>query len=386
MTDYSYPFNARIDIDYPNVIQRGAGRRFGELARQWVGPERNFAIVCDDNVAALHLDTLRGSLEDAGWRDTPVVTFPAGERSKSQTTASRIIDQLLDAGVHRRSVLLAFGGGVTCDTIGYVAATYMRGIDYINIPTSLIGQVDASIGGKVGVNHARAKNFIGAFHHPLGVVVDPDFLATLPLVEVRNGLAEAFKVATVWSRDFFDHLEESAEKLVEVPEAGGENPALDYVIAKAVQGKIEMLLPDPFEVDLRRILNFGHTFAHALEVAKGFYLRHGYAVAIGMGISTRVAVNRGVCSPAEGDRLFDVLRRVGLPTAGPPIPAEEIWDHAGIIRKIRANHVYFVMPKTMGEAVIVDDLTRDEFLDAYQSLSADAPELAARQTPDELAG
>lgn len=375
MNATSYPFTARIDIDYPNIVERGAGRRLGELVKQWVAPERAFAVIADETVASLHAETVLRSLHDAGWGKTPLITFPPGERSKSQQTASRLIDQMMDAGVHRRAVLIALGGGVACDTVGYVAATYMRGIDYMNVPTSMIGQVDASIGGKVGINHPRAKNFIGAFWHPLGVVVDPDFLSTLPVVEVRNGLAEAVKVAIVWSVPFFEHLEEHADTLV----SGGKNDsaALDHVISEAVRGKIAMLLPDPFEVDLRRVLNFGHTFAHALEVAKGFYLRHGFAVSIGMGISTRIAYNRGVISSSVADRILGLLARLGLPVDGPPIDPEEIWEHAGIIKKIRANHVHYVMPARIGEALIVDDLSREEFLEAYTAGDASAPELKA---------
>lgn len=375
MTEYRYPFTARINIDYPNLIERGAGRRLGEVLSRFIPRERSFAIIADDTVAGLHANTVLSSLEAAGWKNTPLITFPAGERSKSQQTATRLIDQMMDAGVHRRSVVLALGGGVCCDTVGYVACTYMRGIDYVNVPTSLIGQVDASIGGKVAVNHPKAKNFIGAFWHPLGVVIDPDFLATLPLVEVRNGLAEAIKVAIVYSERQFEFLEEHADVLV----SGGKNDsaALERVIAEAVEGKIAMLLPDPFEVDLRRVLNFGHTFAHALEVAKGYYLRHGFAVAIGMALSTRIALNRGVIDERTHDRIINVMRRVGLPTSGPPIDPEEIWEHAGIIRKIRANHVHYVMPKRIGEALIVDDLTKEEFLEAYTMGSASSPELRA---------
>ena len=381
-TRYTYPFPARIDIDYPNLIERGAGRRLGHVLREIVG-ERHFAVISDETVAGLHGETVMRGLADAGFKNTPLITFPAGERSKSQATASRLIDQMMDAGVHRRTVLIALGGGVACDTVGYVACTYMRGIDYVNVPTSMIGQVDAGIGGKVGVNHARAKNFIGAFWHPKAVVIDPDFLATLPSAEMRNGLAEAIKVAVVWSKEYFEYLEEHAEALT--VEGSYQNPALDKIIAWAVRGKIEMLLPDPFEVDLRRVLNFGHTFAHALEVAKGFYLRHGFAVAIGMGISTRVALGRGVVSQQDADRILTLMRRLGLPAEGPPISPHEIWEHAGIIKKIRANHVYYVMPKNIGEAEIVDDLTKEEFLAAYQSTDASAPELRdGYQTEEEV--
>lgn len=378
---YNYGFPTSIDIDYPNIIQRGSVARLGHVLKEIIGPDRSYAVITDETVAELHAPTVLNALEEAGFHNTPLITFPAGERSKSQITTSRLIDQMMDAGVHRRTILLALGGGVVCDTVGYTAATYMRGIDYINVPTSVIGQVDASIGGKVGVNHPKAKNFIGAFWHPLAVVIDPALISTLPVVEVRNGLAEAVKVAAIWSAPLFEHMEAHAEALVS--EGAHDTEALEFAMAESVRGKIAMLLPDPFEKDLRRVLNFGHTFAHALEVAKGFYLRHGFAVAIGMGISTRVALNRGVIASSEAERIFSLLRRLGLPADGPPISPHEIWEHAGIIKKIRGNHVYYVMPKTIGEALIVDDLTKEEFLDAYTSMDASAPELKAGISDEE---
>ena len=237
----------------------------------------------------------------------------------------------------------------------------MRGIDYVNLPTSLIGQVDAAIGGKVAVNHPRAKNFIGAFHHPLGVLIDPDLLDSLPTEEIRNGLAEVVKVAMVHDADLFSLMEEEGTALLN-PRAA----SMGRIISTAVRAKIALLEPDPFEEDLRRVLNFGHTFAHPLEVERGYGgLRHGYAVAIGMSIASRVAHGRGSSGPDVSGRLRGLLHRLGLPTVAPNLDPREVWDHANVVRHIRGDQLNFVIPTDVGQVEIVNDLEEDEFLAAY---------------------
>ena len=355
-----YTFSSTIGLHYPHIVERGAFDALPRHLAAQLGEGRSYAVIADETVARLYAPQLQRALTDAGCPPPPLLRFRAGERSKTQNTASRLIDQMMDAGVHRRSVLIALGGGVTSDTVGYVAATYMRGVEYVNVPTSLIGQVDAAIGGKVAVNHPRAKNFIGAFWHPKCVIIDPALLHTLPTVERKNGLAEAVKVAVIHSPDLFAHLERHAAELV--AEGGAISPAYDAVIHQAVQGKLEMLMPDPFEVDLRRVLNFGHTFAHPLEVARGYYLRHGFAVSIGMCISTRVALGRRMITVSEADRIFNLLSALGLPTVVPPMDLGTLWEHAALVRRVRANHVHFVLPRAVGEVDIIDDLSREEFM------------------------
>lgn len=357
-------FRARIDIDYPYIIEQGASTQLHRFLGQWVRPESSVGVISDSTVAKHYWPTIAAGLREAGIHDLSLFTFAPGEHSKSPETHVRLVTDMMDAGVHRQSILMALGGGVVCDTVGYLAATYMRGINYINIPTSLIAQVDASVGGKVGVNHPRCKNLIGSFWHPIAVVIDPSFLQSLPVDEVRNGLAEIVKIAMIHSPGLFEFLEEHAQELI-----GGtllaDEDELDELIAQAVRAKIELLLPDPFERDLRRLLNFGHTFAHPLEVAKGFELRHGFAVSVGMCIATRVALARRLIAPSVAARVFNLLTRLGLPTAGPPMDPVEVWNHAGIVRRIRANHFNFVVPTGIGTAVIIDDLRKQEFEEAY---------------------
>ncbi len=353
---------ARVAIDYPNRIERGSLRRFGELLDRWVAAERPLVVVSDETVAELHWETLRAALWNVGRRKVPLVTLPPGEKSKCRETVDRLIDSFLGLGVHRRSVVVAFGGGVICDTVGYTAATYMRGIDYVNAPTTLIGQVDAGIGGKVGVNHSRSKNFIGAFHHPLAVLIDPDLLATLDRAEMRNGLAEAIKVAVIDSAALFELLEARGRVLLD---ACADRRAFDQLIEKAVRIKLKLLHRDPFEDDLRRVLNFGHTFAHPLEVNGGFEeLRHGYAVAIGMAVSARVAARRGCADPDVLPRLIALLQTLGLPTGRRAGDAAEIWAHADVVRRIRGDNLHFVLPHAIGSTRIIDDLTMEEFAEA----------------------
>lgn len=356
-------FTTRVEIDYPHVIERGVSARIGQVLQRWIGPEQNLVVISDTTVGPLHAARICNQLRESGWGEVPLIAFPAGEESKSFDTHAWLIDQLIEAGVHRRTVILAVGGGVVCDTAGYVAATFMRGIDYINIPTSLIAQLDAGIGGKVGVNHPCCKNLVGAFHHPLAVIVDPDFLTTLPVVEVRNGLAEAVKVAMIHSPDLFVFMEEHADSLVTQKKG---NKAIDRVISESLIAKIELLRPDPFEADLRRVLNFGHTFAHPLEVADKFGMRHGFAVSVGMCISSRVALQRGMINCTVLTRLTDLLCRIGLPTSAPPVDPESVWKNSAYIRRIRANSFHFVVPTDIGSMTFIDDLDRKEFMQAYR--------------------
>lgn len=353
---------ARQDVHTPHLVERGALDELGAHLARWLDRRRPLTVVSDDRVAALYGERACAALRAAGWAVGPVLSFPEGEPSKSPETARDLIDRMLEIGVHRRGLLVALGGGVVTDTAGYVAATYMRGIDYVNVPTSLIGQVDAAIGGKVAVNHPRSKNFIGAFHHPKAVVVDPDLTRSLPVEELRNGLAEALKVAIIHDRALFEHLEAHAEAL----SLGADEVALDRVVARSLRGKIALLHPDPYEVDLRRPLNFGHTFAHPLEVARRFSMRHGYAVAVGMALSTRIARGRGVIGARAAARILGLLERLGLPTAAPPVDPLEVWEHVAVVRHIRGDALHYVLPAGIGATRIVDDLTREEFLAAWQ--------------------
>ena len=361
--DSQIGFSARVEIDYPYIIGAGSLARLGYYLETLLGDERSAFLVTDAVVAPLFAERIEAQIESAGWHYLGRFVFAPGERSKSATTYASLVDQMIESGVHRRSVVIAAGGGVACDLAGYAAATYMRGIDYASVPTSLMAQVDASIGGKVGINHPRSKNFIGAFWHPKAVLIDPELLASLPDVEISNGLAEAVKVGVIHSPALFESLELHGQALLSNPRPV---EALMGLIRMAVQGKVDLLLPDPFEVDLRRLLNLGHTFAHPLEVAHGFELPHGFAVAAGMCIATRVAMARDLIAEVDAQRLFRLLHRLRLPVEPPRIDPHEVWFHAGIVRRIRANNLFFVVPTGIGSAAIINDLTEDEFVRAYR--------------------
>lgn len=371
--EQQFRFRASIHIDYQNIIKNGITGTIGEQLGQWVTSRQSVIIVTDDGVPAEHCDAVQASLRAAGWHQVPVVRFRNGEPSKSLDTYQLLIDQLINVCADRKTVLLALGGGIVSDTVGFVAATFMRGLDYVVIPTTLMGQLDASVGGKVAVNHKSGKNLIGAFWHPLGVIIDPELLATLPDTEIRNGLSEAVKVAVINSPLLFEFIEEHADELV-----SAEPSTLEFVIKEAVGIKLELLLPDPFESDLRRELNFGHTFAHVLETMKSYHLRHGYAVSIGMCIATRVAVNRNLIEATEAKRIFQVLERLGLPVSPPTLDPHEVWDQSRIIQCIRGNKLRFVMPRFIGNVTIVDDLSEDEFVNAYDTTMAATSNASSR--------
>jgi 3-dehydroquinate synthase len=350
----TFEFCAQTRIQYPNIVARGAVGGLGRIVSETLPELKRIVVVSDDRVASLHWERVAAGLREAARDAVTLVTFPHGEAGKSLAAAERLIERLLDEQVHRRSLVVALGGGVVCDTVGFAASVYMRGIDYLNVPTSLMAQVDAAIGGKVAVNHETCKNLVGQFWHPRAVVVDPELLRTLPWDEVRNGLAEVVKVAMIHSADFFAELEAAAPRLVD--EIGRER-GHDGVIAKAIKAKLDLLAPDPFERgDLRRTLNFGHTFAHPLEVSERFQLRHGFAVSVGMAIATAVAVNRGLLPKRQGDRVFALLRALGLRTCGPPLDPRLVWTNSRLIRCIRANCLHYVVPVAIGRVDFIEDL------------------------------
>lgn len=360
--EHSVRMRAYISIDYENIVRRGAAVEIGEILKRWVHPDRNIVIVGDDTVSDLYYETIRQSLIEGGWKNVTNINFASGEKSKDLSTFSILTDKLIEAGAHRRSVLLALGGGVTCDTVGFVASSYMRGVDYINIPTSMMAQVDAGIGGKVAINHKRAKNLIGGFHHPLAVIIDPNFLQTLSKIDFLNGLAEAIKVAIIGDHKLFELLESYTDELADFR---APDTVIDKIILRAIQIKIDLLLPDPFETDLRRLLNFGHTFAHPIEVASNYKILHGHAVAIGMSIATRIAANRKKISKNCANRIIHLLSEIGLPTQLEGIDADILWDHhLNLVRSVRAGKLNYVIPTRIGKATIIEDISYNEFLDS----------------------
>lgn len=359
-------FQAQQTIDYPNIVQRGAADTMHSILETHVPDVNSFAIVTDATVGPLYAEGLAKNLEAITTKPIPVLTFPAGETSKTIETLHKLVGELVDNGVHRRSALIALGGGVVIDTVGFVAASFMRGVDYINVPTSLIAQADAGIGGKVAVNHSVCKNLIGGFWHPRAVVIDPDYLHSLPVDEIRNGLAEIVKVAVIHSQPLFERMEQASSSLVD---RIGTDRSCDTILEDVVRMKIELLLPDPFESDLRRVLNFGHSFAHPLEVTEGYRLRHGYAVSVGMCLATTIALQRKMIKNDQAERIFTLLGSFGLPRRGPPVDPDVLWGNVNPIRQVRANKLHYVVPCEIGQVKFIDDLTFDEFSQAFNSLA-----------------
>ncbi len=328
--------------------------RTGELIFRWYvqhagKPPANprGLIVTDSNVGPLHGAAVREGLAAAGWT-TELIELPAGEASKSLEVITRVYDRLIDWQADRQTTIFALGGGVVGDAAGFIASSYTRGVPFIQIPTTLLADVDSSVGGKVGVNHPRAKNMIGAFYQPFGVLIDTTVLQTLPDREYRSGLAEVVKYGVILDADFFAELEQHAAALNE-REAG----FLAKVIARSCRLKADIVEKDEFErTGLRATLNYGHTFAHAFEALCGYgTLLHGEAVSIGMVCASRLAERRGLITEDVTLRQVDLLNTLQLPTRlADPVgfTADEAIGRMRLDKKAIAGQLRFVLPTRMG--------------------------------------
>jgi 3-dehydroquinate synthase len=291
---------------------------------------------------------------------------PAGEASKSLEQAVRLWGWLARSTLARRDVILALGGGVVADLGGWVASAYMRGIPYVNLPTTLLAMVDGALGGKLGVNHPLAKNLIGGFQQPLGVIADVSYLGSLERRHMAAGLAECIKKAMIASPAYLDFIEAHAAALL-----GGDLDALELLVTSAASIKTQLIERDPYEADLRRPLNFGHTVGHPVETITGYGpLLHGEAVAFGMAIEARIASERGWLAEAELDRLVALLRTCRLPRRAADLPASvgagALLTALDKVRQIRAGSLRWVLPVRPGETVIADDVTEDELRAALE--------------------
>lgn len=356
---------------YPVTIGRGTLDTLPALVERTLRTESVF-VVTDENVADLLLARVTGLFGEHGVRVEPVVV-PPGEPSKSWPAAQQVIGELLDRGARRRTALVALGGGVIIDMVGFVASAFMRGLPYVNVPTSLIAQLDAAIGGKTGIDYDGSKNLLGAFYHPAGVLIDADLIATLPHREVRSGLAEAVKVGLLHPPLFaaLERLRLDPDR--DLDPAGGLD-LLAGITREAVLCKMRLLREDPFERSLVRLLNLGHSVGHALEAATRFSVyRHGEAVAIGIAVATVMSRHRGLCSAETAERILRCLRTCGLAVALPPALTAATWEEIDVIRRIRDGALREVLPVSIGEFVIVDEIAREEFVAAVGALAERAP-------------
>ena len=323
-----------------------------------IGPIRHnakVAIVTNTTVSALHLEALKAHIEAP---EVVVVTVADGEQHKNMATLESILNTLFENRLDRKSLLIAFGGGVIGDMTGFAASIYQRGIDFIQVPTTLLSMVDASVGGKTGVNNAYGKNLIGSFHQPRAVHIDPAWLETLPKREWRAGVAEIVKMAATLDGGFFDWLEKSdLEKSADLQEA----------IARSVQLKADVVAQDEKETGLRQVLNYGHTFGHVIERETRYetYL-HGECVAMGIAMANRLAVELGLLKPEEAERIFALMARYGLPLSYKARDPEAFYDAFFLDKKANRGEITFVLAKAIGQHALISDAPKAAVLKAIK--------------------
>ena len=306
-------------------------------------PAHRYFLITDRNVARLHGRRLLAALRRRGL-DVRLLAVPAGERAKTRATKSRLEDRMVAAGGGRDAAILALGGGMITDLAGFTAATYLRGIPYLSLPTTLLAMVDAAIGGKTAVDHPSGKNLIGAFHHPRAVLADVETLRTLPEHDFRSGLAEAVKTAVVGDRALFRKLEKSRDEIL-----SRHSTSLIHLVLACCKVKSAVVRADEKETGRRAILNFGHTLGHALERVSGYRLAHGRAVAIGMCLESRAAESAGILRPGEAARIERLLLQLGLPVRpAPGIGTARLLAAARADKKARRGSLRYAVPSRIG--------------------------------------
>jgi 3-dehydroquinate synthase len=317
-------------------------------------------IITDANVDDLYTEPVADSLVEAG-AEVDILSVEAGEHSKAPEVAAELWEQMLDQGADRKSVVVALGGGVVGDLAGFVAATFARGVRFVQVPTTLLAQVDSSVGGKVGVNLPGAKNMVGAFWQPRGVVIDVDVLDTLPQREYRAGLAEVVKYGIIQDAEFFAFLEANVE-----PINSRDHAVLTRIIERCCRLKADVVEQDEREeTGLRAILNYGHTFGHAFEAATGYEeLLHGEGVAMGMMCAARLAQRIGRVDAAFVDRQRALLEAFGLPLTVPDVGPDELIELMYRDKKVDRGKLRFVLPSRIGHVECVSDVATQDIVDA----------------------
>jgi 3-dehydroquinate synthase len=347
---------------YDIVVGRGLLARTGEFLRPLTLGTRG-VVITDANVGGLYADALQSALSAAGF-ETELLSVSAGEASKSLRQVDRIFEKLPSMRMDRQSFVIALGGGVIGDLAGFVAATYLRGLAFIQVPTTLLAQVDSSVGGKVGVNLPQGKNMVGAFYQPRIVLADTDALATLPQRELRAGFAEVIKHGAIADAEFFDWLEQNYRRVLEL-----DAEAVAYAVRRCCEIKADVVSRDEREAGQRAILNFGHTVGHAMEALTEYVgLLHGEAIAIGMCCAVLLSVKRAGLSPSEAARVKELVDTCGLPTRlGEKLSADQLFAAMRLDKKARGGKLRFVLLKHLGDACVSDAVTDEdarEVLDA----------------------
>jgi 3-dehydroquinate synthase len=349
-----------------NLDSRGydiiVGERLLANAGQYIAPilkSKSVIIISDSNVARLYLHRLSNSLEEAKIRFRCLIV-PAGEATKSLSSFSELMENLLEQKPDRSTVLIALGGGVVGDLTGFAASTLLRGVDFIQIPTTLLSQVDSSVGGKTGINSSFGKNLIGSFHQPILVLSDVATLSTLPKRELLSGYAEVVKYGFINDPDFFNWLEQNATALL-----SGNTDIQTQAIIRSCKAKAEIVAADEKEQNIRALLNFGHTFAHAFEAETGYSetLLHGEAVAIGMVLAFATSVKLGICPEQDFTRAKSHLQNAGLPVS--PLSIRKDWDinalmsHFSRDKKAVGGKLTFVLSHGIGKAFIQNNVDEE---------------------------
>lgn len=332
---------------YPVIIKNGIINDIGPGLMD-MGFSGRAAVVTNPVVEGFYGKAVAGSLKAAGF-DVTVITLPDGEEHKTLENVSAIYDRLINYRMERLSPVVALGGGVIGDMAGFAAATYLRGVPLVQVPTTLLSQVDSSVGGKTAVNHPAGKNLIGAFYQPKAVFIDPDTLRTLSERELRAGLAEVVKYGIIWDKDFFEFLEKNAGNLLKI---GAE---MTFAIETSCLVKAGVVAKDETENDLRAILNFGHTFGHAVEKVAGYgAFRHGEAVAIGMALAARLSARLGLCVKGLDERVSALLVSIGLPVSLPDLPPDALIAAMKHDKKVVGGAMRFVLVKGLGKVFLQD--------------------------------
>ncbi|MEK6684227.1 MAG: 3-dehydroquinate synthase [Nitrospirota bacterium] len=339
----------RVDLEDRSYSIEIGSRTLPKIGERLVslGLKGKVAVVTNPRVGRLYGPTVIRSLRKAGF-DLVTVTLPDGERFKNLESVSRVYDELIRKSFERSSTVLALGGGVIGDLAGFAAATFMRGVGFVQVPTTLAAQVDASIGGKTGVDHPKGKNLIGAFYQPKWVFIDPEVLRTLSRREFVSGLAEVIKYGVIRDEEFFSYLEDNMDKILKQEPA-----ALTHAIRRSCAIKAEVIQKDEREGGLRKTLNYGHTFGHALETITNYrtYL-HGEAVSIGMAFATHLSVRLGFSDASTARRQIELLKRAGLPVALPKIRTADMLKTMTLDKKVADGRIHFVLAERIGRVTV----------------------------------
>jgi 3-dehydroquinate synthase len=345
---------------YPILLDPGLLECAGPLIVRH-GLRSNTAVISDKTVNGLFSKVLLESLHSEGI-EAALFEVPDGENSKSLEQTEKLYSKLIKAGLKRDGLIIALGGGVVGDLAGFAAATFLRGVNFVQIPTTLLAQVDSSVGGKVGVNHPLGKNMIGSFHQPRMVIIDPLVLDTLPMRERWAGAAEVVKIALVRDRKLFEALESELENLISLVDV----ERVSGVLETCCSIKADIVQRDEKEADLRRVLNFGHTVGHALEAATKYdYFRHGEAVAYGMAWAIQFSLDRGFMDAAQFRRADALLRRFPLPPIPESVSAASLLHHIGLDKKQTADGLNLVLLKEIGGAIVE---RTDDFGDSLEKM------------------